>query len=122
MTVKAVGFQAATEEWFTATAGQPLLLPSIQLATATLRVQVSGSQHSQPSRMEKCRRGNGLQHGDASKHAQSRGDSTYFAQGRPAYWFPQLSAHNRPAGGMPGISNLFTINGTNDNDPFLGIK
>src|SRR5580704_17506909 len=51
------------------------------------------------------------------------GDITYIALTAPGVLMnTQAGYGNFFADGMPGISNLFTINGQNYNDPFLGIN
>src|SRR5580698_9602185 len=51
------------------------------------------------------------------------GDITYFAQTTPGVVMnTQAGYGNFVADGMPATSNLFTINGTNNNDPFFGIN
>jgi len=49
------------------------------------------------------------------------GDITYLAQTAPGVVMnAQAGYGNFVADGMPGISNLFSINGANFNDPFFG--
>ena len=51
------------------------------------------------------------------------GDITYVAQTAPGVVMnTQAGYGNFVADGMPGTSNLFTVNGVNDNDPFFGIN
>ncbi len=51
------------------------------------------------------------------------GDITYFAQTAPGVVMnTQAGYGNFVADGMPATSNLFTINGVNNNDPFFGIN
>ncbi len=51
------------------------------------------------------------------------GDITYFAQTAPGVVMNTDGGNgNFSAVGMPGTSNLFTINGMNDNDPFLSVN
>jgi hypothetical protein len=51
------------------------------------------------------------------------GDLTYYAQTMPGVTMNTQSGYgNFAAQGMPGISNLFSINGMNYNDPFLGLN
>jgi hypothetical protein len=51
------------------------------------------------------------------------GDITYIAQTAPGVVMnTQAGYGNFVADGMPGTSNLFTVNGVNDNDPFFGIN
>ena len=51
------------------------------------------------------------------------GDMTYFAQTMPGVVMNTQSGYgNFSAQGMPGISNLFSVNGMNFNDPFLGLN
>ena len=51
------------------------------------------------------------------------GDLTYIAQTAPGVVMnTQAGYGNFSADGMPGTSNLFTVNGMNYNDPFLGLN
>ena len=51
------------------------------------------------------------------------GDLTYFAQTMPGVAMNTQSGYgNFSAQGMPGISNLYSVNGMNYNDPFLGLN
>ena len=51
------------------------------------------------------------------------GDITYFAQTAPGVVMnTQAGYGNFVANGMPATSNLFSINGVNNNDPFFGIN
>ena len=51
------------------------------------------------------------------------GDITYIAQTAPGVVMnTQAGYGNFVADGMPATSNLFTINGGNNNDPFFGIN
>lgn len=51
------------------------------------------------------------------------GDLTYYAQTMPGVTMNTQSGYgNFSAQGMPGISNLFSVNGMNFNDPFLSLN
>lgn len=51
------------------------------------------------------------------------GDMTYYAQTMPGVVMNTQSGYgNFSAQGMPGISNLFSVNGMNFNDPFLSLN
>ena len=51
------------------------------------------------------------------------GDLTYYAQTMPGVVMNTQEGYgNFAAQGMPGISNLFSVNGMNFNDPFLGLN
>ena len=122
LTVKAVGFQVQQKNGIVVTAGQPTAADiQLQLATATETVQVSEA--SSVIQTENADVATAYNTETLQNMPNPGGDLTYFAQGAPGVVMnTQAGYGNFVAGGMPGISNLFTINGTNDNDPFLGLN
>ena len=122
VTVKATGFQPAQLSKIVVTAGQPAVADvRLQVATSTTTVEVSASNEV-------------IQTGNADVNTTFNqqmiqnlpnpgGDITYFAQTAPGVVMnTQAGYGNFVADGMPATSNLFTINGTNSNDPFFGIN
>ena len=122
VTVKAQGFQTQKQTGITVTAGQPAAADiKLQLAQSTQTVEVSEASEVVQT-----------QNADvATSYSQEMirslpnpgGDITYFAQTTPGVVMnTQAGYGNFVADGMPATSNLFTINGTNNNDPFFGIN
>jgi hypothetical protein len=120
--VKASGFQPAQLSGIAVTAGQPTVADvRLQVATSSTTVEVSASSDV-------------IQTGNADVNTTYNaqmiqnlpnpgGDITYFAQTAPGVVMnTQAGYGNFVADGMPATSNLFTINGTNNNDPFFGIN
>ena len=121
--VKAAGFQTKQLANVAVAAGQPTAADfQLQLAAANQTV------------VEVSEAGNVLQtqNGDVSTTYSSAmiqnspnpgGDITYIAQTAPGVVMnTQAGYGNFVADGMPATSNLFTINGVNNNDPFFGIN
>lgn len=122
ITVKATGFQTQRRTGIVVTAGQPAVADMrLQLATASQTVEVSASS-------DVVQTGNA----DVSTTYNTEmvqnlpnpgGDITYIAQTTPGVVMnTQAGYGNFVADGMPATSNLFTIDGVNDNDPFFGIN
>lgn len=122
ISVKATGFRPEQRTRIVVTAGQPTAADiHLQLASESQTVDVS--ENSEVVQTENA---------DVSTNYNSQmlqnlpnpgGDITYFAQTAPGVVMnTQAGYGNFVADGMPGTSNLFTINGTNNNDPFFGIN
>ena len=122
VSVKATGFQPAQVSGVAVTAGQPAVADvKLKVATSSTTVEVSASSEV-------------IQTGNADVNTTFNqqmiqnlpnpgGDITYFAQTAPGVVMnTQAGYGNFVADGMPATSNLFTINGTNSNDPFFGIN
>ena len=120
--VTANGFQRQERAGVIVSAGQPTTV-SLQLmvagATQTVDVVESGTAVQ-------------TQNADVATNFNQQmienlpnpgGDITYFAQTAPGVVMNTDGGNgNFSALGMPGTSNLFTINGMNDNDPFLSVN
>ncbi len=120
--VSATGFQNQERSGVTVTAGQPTTTNvQLKVAGATQTVEVVAEGASVQS-----------QNADVATNYNSQmianlpnpgGDITYFAQTAPGVVMNTDGGNgNFSAEGMPGTSNLFTINGMNDNDPFLSVN
>ena len=122
VSVSAPGFGAQERGGIVVTPGQP--------TAANFQLQVSGVSTT----VEVTESGPVLQteNADATTHYSDQqianlpnpgGDITYVAQTAPGVVMnTQAGYGNFVADGMPGTSNLFTVNGVNDNDPFFGIN
>jgi hypothetical protein len=120
VSVSASGFGAQEQGGIVVTPGQP--------TAANFQLQLSGVSTT----VEVTEAGAVLQteNADSTTHFGSQqianlpnpgGDITYVAQTAPGVVMnTQAGYGNFVADGMPGTSNLFTINGVNDNDPFFG--
>ena len=122
ITVKAPGFQVQQRPGIVVTAGQPTAADmQLQLSKSSQTVDVTESAGVVQT-----------QNADVSTTFNTEmirnlpnpgGDITYFAQTAPGVVMnTQAGYGNFVADGMPGTSNLFTINGVNSNDAFFGIN
>jgi hypothetical protein len=122
ITVKATGFGVEQRASVVVVAGQP--------ATANIRLELAKS--SQTLDISESAEVLQTANADVTTTYNTQmiqnlpnpgGDLTYFAQTTPgAVMNTQAGYGNFVADGMPGTSNLFTINGVNANDPFLSIN
>ncbi|HEX4164856.1 MAG TPA: TonB-dependent receptor, partial [Bryobacteraceae bacterium] len=122
LSVAAAGFGTQERSGIVVTPGQP--------TAANFQLQIAGVSTA----VEVTESGSVLQteNADATTHYSSHqlenlpnpgGDITYVAQTAPGVVMnTQAGYGNFVADGMPGTSNLFTVNGVNDNDPFFGIN
>lgn len=122
VSVKATGFQPQQVNNIVVTAGQP--------TTADIKLQVAAANQT----VEVSEAAGVLQTANADVTTTYNpemlqnlpnpgGDITYFAQTAPGVVMnTQAGYGNFVADGMPATSNLFTINGVNNNDPFFGIN
>jgi Carboxypeptidase regulatory-like domain/TonB-dependent Receptor Plug Domain len=122
VSVSAAGFGGQQRGGIVVTPGQPI--------AADFQLQISGVSTT----VEVAEAGAVLQteNADATTHYSAQqienlpnpgGDITYIAQTAPGVVMnTQAGYGNFVADGMPGTSNLFTVNGVNDNDPFFGIN
>ena len=122
VTVRATGFQVQQLGGIIVSAGQPTAADfKLQMAAASQTIEVSESANALQT-----------QNGDVSttyspemiqNSPNPGGDITYIAQTAPGVVMnTQAGYGNFVADGMPATSNLFTINGVNNNDPFFGIN
>jgi hypothetical protein len=116
------GFQSAAKNNISVVAGQTATADmQLALATSTQTVVVTESAPTVQT-----------QNADTTTtyHAEQLldlpnpgGDLTYYAQTMPGVVMNTQSGYgNFSANGMPGTSNLFTVNGQNFNDPFLSLN
>ena len=118
----ATGFQSQTQAGIIVSAGQP--------TPANLQLAVSGA--SQTVDVVEAASAVQTQNADVATNFNQQmienlpnpgGDITYFAQTSPGVVMNTDGGNgNFSALGMPGTSNLFTINGMNDNDPYLSVN
>ena len=122
VTVKATGFQSQQLKGIVVTAGQPAVANAqLQVAAATATVEVTAS--SEVIQTANADVNTTVNQQMVRNLPNPGGDITYFAQTVPGVVMnTQAGYGNFVADGMPATSNLFTVNGTNDNDPFFGIN
>jgi len=122
VTASANGFQTQDRSGVIVTAGQP----------TPVSVQLSVSGGSQTVEVVEAAAGVQTQNADVATTFNTQmvenlpnpgGDLTYIAQTAPGVVMNTDGGNgNFSAVGMPGTSNLFTINGMNYNDPFLSVN
>ena len=120
--VKAGGFQPQRTPNVVVSAGQP--------TTVNVQLMVAGA--TQVVNVEEGASVVQTQNADVSTNYDTQmienlpnpgNDLTYFAQTAPGVVMNTDGGNgNFSANGMPGTSNLFTINGMNDNDPYLDVN
>ena len=120
--VNAGGFQNQARSGVVVNAGQPTTV-SMQLALAgasqTVTVEAAGSLIQEQNADVATNYSAGM----IENLPNPGGDITYFAQTAPGVVMNTDGGNgNFSAQGMPGTSNLFTINGMNNNDPFLSVN
>jgi hypothetical protein len=120
--ISAAGFQKQTRSGVVVTAGQPATV-SMQLAVTgaseTVNVEAAGSLVQSQNADVATNYSPAM----IANLPNPGGDITYFAQTAPGVVMNTDGGNgNFSAQGMPGTSNLFTINGMNDNDPFLSVN
>ncbi|HEY6340567.1 MAG TPA: carboxypeptidase regulatory-like domain-containing protein [Bryobacteraceae bacterium] len=122
VTVNATGFQATQTTGLLVTAGQPTPADvQLKVATAAETIEVSTAAEAVET-----------ENADVTTNFTSQmldnlptpgGDITYYAQTAPGVVMnTQMGYGNFVAQGMPAVSNLFTINGVNYDDPFFSIN
>lgn len=120
--VKASGFRDQQTKGVIVVAGQPTA-ENVQMTLASGATTVNVVESVSTLQTENA---------DISTNVDSRmfqdlpnpgGDMTYYAQTMPGVVMNTQSGYgNFSAQGMPGISNLYSINGMNFNDPFLSLN
>ena len=122
ITVKAPGFQRQERARMVVTAGQPSAADfQLQVATATESLEVSAA--ASVLQTENADVATTYSTEMVQNLPNPGNDLTYIAQTAPGVVMnTQAGYGNFVADGMPGISNLFNINGVNYNDPFLGLN
>jgi Carboxypeptidase regulatory-like domain len=122
LTVSAQGFQTTQRRGITVTSGQPTAA-NVRLQIATESQSVTVIEAPPVLQSENADVSTTYNAETISTMPNPGGDITYIAQSAPGVVMnTQAGYGNFVADGMPGISNLFTINGTNDNDPFFGVN
>jgi outer membrane receptor protein involved in Fe transport len=120
--VSANGFQAQERPTVAVTAGQPTGI-SVQLAVASASQTVNVVEAPSALQTENADVGTTFSSEMIRDMPNPGGDITYIAQTAPGVVMNTQSGYgNFVADGMPAISNLFTINGQNYNDPMFGIN
>src|SRR5215469_8801830 len=122
VTVKAAGFQSQQKARIVVTAGQPAAADiQLQLAAATQTVEVS--ENTAVVQTENADVSTNFNTEQVLNLPNPGSDITYVAQTAPGVVMNTQSGYgNFAAVGMPTISNLFSVNGVNYNDPFFGIN
>ncbi len=122
VTVNVSGFQPQQQAGLLVVAGQPTAANvTLQVAAATQTVEVSEA--SEFLQTENADVTTTFRSAMVDNLPNPGGDITYWAQTAPGVVMnTQAGFGNFSANGMPGTSNLFTINGQNENDPFLSIN
>ncbi|MBV9508134.1 MAG: carboxypeptidase regulatory-like domain-containing protein, partial [Acidobacteriia bacterium] len=122
ITVTASGFQTQQSTGIVVTSGQPATGDvQLQVAGATQTVEVTESEALVQT--ENADVATAFNTEMVQNLPNPGGDLTYIAQTAPGVVMNTQSGYgNFVAVGMPTISNLFTINGVNNNDPFYGIN
>jgi hypothetical protein len=118
----ASGFQPQQRPNVVVTPGQPTAL-SIQLTIASATQTVDVVEAAANLQTENADVSSGFNEEMIANLPNPGGDLTYIAQTAPGVVMnTQAGYGNFSSDGMPGLSNLFTINGMNYNDPFLNLN
>ncbi len=122
VTVSANGFQTQQRPGVVVTSGQPTAV-SLQLALAGASQTVEVVEGTTALQTENADVSTSFSQEMIENLPNPGGDLTYVAQTAPGVVMnTQAGYGNFSADGMPGTSNLFTINGQNYNDPFLSLN
>ena len=120
--VAAKGFQTEQRGGIVVTAGQPAT-GDFQLKLAGASQEVTVTEGAAAIQTENADVSNDYNAETILNLPNPGGDLTYIAQTAPGVVMNTQSGYgNFSANGMPAISNLFTVNGQNYNDPFAGIN
>lgn len=116
----ASGFQSQEHPGIAVSAGQPSTL-NMQLALATSSQSVNVVETVSPLQTDNADSSTTFNQQMVRDLPNPGGDLTYIAQTAPGVVMnTQAGYGNFTANGMPALSNLFSINGQNYNDPFQG--
>jgi hypothetical protein len=120
--VSASGFRNATQAGLQVAAGQSTTANfQLVLASATQTVEVT--EHAAGVQTQNADTTTNYSADQILNMPNPGGDLTYIAQTAPGVVMNTQSGYgNFSANGMPGTSNLFSINGQNFNDPFLSLN
>ncbi|HYA17156.1 MAG TPA: carboxypeptidase regulatory-like domain-containing protein [Bryobacteraceae bacterium] len=122
VTIAASGFQTQERRNITVSAGQPTAV-DVQLVLAGAATTVNVVETTSVLQTENADTKTTFSADTIRDLPNPGGDITYVAQTAPGVVMnTQAGYGNFVADGMPGISNLFSINGQNFNDPFQGIN
>jgi hypothetical protein len=122
VTVGAKGFANTEHTGIVAIAGQPVAA-DVQLAVATQSQTVTVVEAPPVLQTQNADVSTSYNSESVANLPNPGGDITYIAQTAPGVVMNTQSGYgNFVAQGMPATSNLFSVNGTNDNDPFFGIN
>jgi Carboxypeptidase regulatory-like domain len=122
LNVAAAGFQTTEQAGIAVNAGQPTAV-NLQLALATASTTVTVIEAPPVLQSENADVSTSYNNESIANLPNPGGDITYIAQTSPGVVMnTQAGYGNFVADGMPATSNLFTVNGTNYNDPFFGIN
>lgn len=120
VTVNAQGFQKQERSGILVTAGEPVSL-NLQLGLAASAQTVNVVETSSLLQTENADAATTFSGEMIRDLPNPGGDITYIAQTAPGVVMnTQAGYGNFSSNGMPAVSNLFTINGQNYNDPFQG--
>ena len=120
--VMANGFQPQQRTGVNVSAGQPATV-NVQLAVASTSTTVNVVEGASQIDTDNADVGVTIGQEALENLPNPGGDMTYFAQTAPGVVMNTDGGNgNFSALGMPGTSNLFTINGMNDNDPFFNVN
>jgi hypothetical protein len=122
VSVSQSGFRSAERSGLVVTAGQPTAA-NFQLEVAGATQTVDVTEASTSVQTENADVNTNFNPSMVQNLPNPGGDITYIAQTAPGVVMnTQAGYGNFVANGMPGISNLFAINGVNNNDPFFGVN
>ena len=122
ISVAAKGFQNQEHTGIVVSAGEPATL-NVQLAVAGASQSVSVVEAFSALQTDNADAGTNFSEQMVRDLPNPGGDLSYIAQTAPGVVMnTQAGYGNFSANGMPGISNLFSINGQDYNDPFQGIN
>jgi len=122
LSVTANGFQNQDRTGIGVSAGEPTTV-NMQLVLASASSSVTVSEGASTLQTDNADVVTNVGREAIENLPNPGGDITYFAQTTPGVVMNTDGGNgNFSANGMPGISNLFTINGMNDNDPFLNVN
>jgi hypothetical protein len=122
LSVSAPGFQNARQSNIQVVAGQATTA-NIQLSVAASSTTVQVTEAASAIDTENANTTTVFNAQQVLNMPNPGGDLTYIAQTAPGVVMNTQSGYgNFSAQGMPGTSNLFTVNGQNFNDPFLNLN
>ncbi len=122
LTISASGFQTQEHPGVLVTPGQPTPV-NVQLTVAGASQTVDVVEAVTTLQTENADVSTGFNQNMVEQLPNAGGDLTSIAQTAPGVVMNTQSGYgNFSAVGMPGTSNLFTVNGQNYNDPFLSLN